>query len=421
MDIDPAKLGKRLRDAREACGLTQEEVAQRLGVSRSTVAQMEAGSRLVEEHELSLLAYLYGRDARSFFASARGDGGGALTALFRVHPDLATAEPTREALRRAVALGRELTRVERMLGAPRRLAIVASYALPRPSGTWEAVVQGEQLAHDERRRLGLGLAPLPDVAELLERQGVRTGLIELPEDVSGLTVEAEDLGVLVLVNRGESSLRRRFSFAHEYCHVLVDRRRQSLVSARSKRREHLEVRANAFAAAFLMPREAVVRFLQAHGKGGPRRALVEAFDEDGIFQARARSAPRSQDIHLVDVVLLANYFGVSRAAACYRLKSLRIITEHQLRELLEMDKAGSGSLFERLLGLDTAEERDTGERLGRRFLEPAFEAYRRGAISRRKLYEIAELAEVPRADVDEAIFLWGLDPANDRRPRPPED
>jgi hypothetical protein len=47
-----------------------------------------------------------------------------------------------------------------------------------------AIQQGERLANEERRRLGLGETALPDVAELLETQGVRTGVVDLPEDVS---------------------------------------------------------------------------------------------------------------------------------------------------------------------------------------------------------------------------------------------
>src|ERR1035441_4646474 len=45
--IDQSELGRRLRQAREACGLTQQNVAEQLGVSRPTVAQMELGNRAI--------------------------------------------------------------------------------------------------------------------------------------------------------------------------------------------------------------------------------------------------------------------------------------------------------------------------------------------------------------------------------------
>ena len=73
-----------------------------------------------------------------------------------------------EALRECIALGRELTNLERLVGIDRDLAKVAPYAGQAPRTRWEAIQQGERQADEERRRLGLGSAPLPDIDELLE-------------------------------------------------------------------------------------------------------------------------------------------------------------------------------------------------------------------------------------------------------------
>ena len=61
MPISVKELGRRLRVARESCGLTQEDVAKHLGVSRPTVAQMELGNRAVTSLELDKLAYFLSR------------------------------------------------------------------------------------------------------------------------------------------------------------------------------------------------------------------------------------------------------------------------------------------------------------------------------------------------------------------------
>ncbi|HWP38968.1 MAG TPA: helix-turn-helix transcriptional regulator [Gemmatimonadales bacterium] len=66
--VDQRELGRRLKTTRKACHLTQEEVSRHLGVSRSTIAQMELGNRAVTSLELDKLAYLYGRDIRTFLA-----------------------------------------------------------------------------------------------------------------------------------------------------------------------------------------------------------------------------------------------------------------------------------------------------------------------------------------------------------------
>ncbi len=409
MSIDQKELGQRLKVARETCAMTQDSVAGHLGISRSTVAQMELGNRTVTGLELSKLAYLFGRDLRSFVADEAPDKEDAIVALFRLHPELATQEDVLAALRACMALGRELTNLERLLDIDRDLATVASYPLPLPRTKWEAVQQGERIALEERRRLGLGLAALPDVAELLEAQGVRTAQVTLPEDISGLTLIEPQIGFFVVANREHHILRRRFSYAHEYCHVLVDRAERGLVSRGQDRDELLEVRANAFAAGFLMPTDAVHEFIGALGKGRPSRMEADVFDEEAAVRARARSAPGSQEIQIYDVVQLAHHFGVSRAAACYRLKSAQLLKSTELDALLEHDRMGRGRELEKLLGLPEPDHQIQRNEFRHRFLGLALEALRREEISRGKLIEVAAMVGVDATDVHQALEDLGLD------------
>ncbi|HHH29380.1 MAG TPA: ImmA/IrrE family metallo-endopeptidase [Polyangiaceae bacterium] len=407
MAINQEELGQRLKRAREACSMTQDDVAGHLEVSRSTVAQMELGNRAVTGLELSRLAYLYGKDLRGFVADEAPAEEDVLVALFRLHPELASQDDVLEALRVCMELGRELTGLERLLGIDRDLATVASYPLPAPRTKWDAIQQGQRIALEERRRLGLGQAPLPDVAELLEAQGVRTAQVSLPDDISGLTLIEPEIGVFVVANREHHLLRRRFSYAHEYCHVLLDRDQRGLVSRGQDRNELLEVRANAFAASFLMPADAVRQFVQALGKGQPSRMEAEVFDEEAPVRARARATPGSQDIQIYDVVQVAHRFGVSRTAACYRLKSARLLTSAELDDLLEQDRAGRGRELEKLLGLPEPDHRAQRNEFRRRFLGLALEAFRREEISRAKLIEVAAMVGASARDVDQATL--GMD------------
>lgn len=57
-------LARRLREAREYVGLSQEEVAFALSVSRPAVSNIEAGTRKVEAIELDKLSALYSRTAK---------------------------------------------------------------------------------------------------------------------------------------------------------------------------------------------------------------------------------------------------------------------------------------------------------------------------------------------------------------------
>jgi len=408
MSITQEELGRRRRAAREASRLTQDDLGGHLGVSRSTVAQIELGNRTVTGLELDKLAYLFGRDIRAILGE-RFEEEDVLVALFRLHPELSSQEDVLEALRRCMALGRELTNLERLLVIDRDTATVAAYPMPRPRNTWDAIQQGEGVAIQERRRLGLGLAPLPDVAEFLESQGVRTAQVSLPDDMSGLTLIEPEIGFFVVANQKHHVLRRRFSFAHEYCHVLVDRDRRGLVSRGQDRDELVEIRANAFAASFLMPSDAVVNFIRVLGKGMPSRMEAEVFDEEAPVGARARSAPGSQDIQRYDVVLRAHRLGVSRAAACYRLKSARLLTSNELDALLEKDGAGRGRELEKLLGLPEPNHQELRNVFRHRFLGLALEAYRREEISRAKLVEVAAVVGVGAADVERAVRDLGAD------------
>ena len=44
--FDPRGFGKRLQNARKACGITQEEFAERLRVGRNHITRMERGIRV---------------------------------------------------------------------------------------------------------------------------------------------------------------------------------------------------------------------------------------------------------------------------------------------------------------------------------------------------------------------------------------
>jgi transcriptional regulator with XRE-family HTH domain len=56
----------KLRAARKAAGLTQTEVAKRLGKPQSFVAKCESGERRVDVVELARFAKLYGRSLTHF-------------------------------------------------------------------------------------------------------------------------------------------------------------------------------------------------------------------------------------------------------------------------------------------------------------------------------------------------------------------
>jgi len=367
---------------------------------------MELGNRAVTSLELDKLGALYGRDIRAFLADEfRPED--VVVAVFRRHPDMAREDRLLDAVRQSLAAGREITNLERLLGVDVDLSALPAYLLKAPATKWEAIQQADRVAAQERRRLGLGDAPLPSVAELLEEQGVRTAKADLPEDVSGLTVADPDAGVLVVVNGAHAPWRQRFSFAHEYCHVLLDRTEKGVISRASQRDTLAEVRANAFAAAFLMPRNGVIGFLHGLAKGKASRLKAEVFDEEAALTVQARPAPGTQDIQLYDVVLLAHHFGVSRTAALYRLKNLKLLNETEFAELEVQEEAGRGKQIAKTLGL--VEPDEDGDAIRARIVTLALEAFRRSEITRRKLEELASLVGLGASALGDLLGEPALD------------
>jgi Zn-dependent peptidase ImmA (M78 family) len=375
------------------------------------VAQIEGGNRAVSSLELDQLAHFFGRDIREFVAESF-DEADSLAALFRAQPDVVADPAVAGALRDCVSLGREITSLERLIGVDGTTAATASYPLPVPSTRWEAIRQGERLAADERRRLGLGDAALPDLTELLESQGIRTGVVDLPTDVSGLTLNGPKVGLFVVANRDQHVLRRRFSFAHEYAHVIADRDRFGLVSRSSERSNLIEVRANSFAAGFLMPENGVRQFVAGLGKGKPSRMYRDVVgvvsDEDESLEVEGRTAPGSQDVQLYDVVRLAHHFGVSRIAALYRLRNLRIISKPEFDHLKELDELGRGRQLAEHLGLPEPDHAEVRERFLHRILGLVLEAYRRDEISRGKVDELASMLGISRDRLESLLEDAGL-------------
>ena len=73
MRISIPGLGGRLRRARNGTGLSQEAVAERVGVSWMTVHRWERSQRAVPDHLLDKLCELYNKPIRWFLTLEEGD------------------------------------------------------------------------------------------------------------------------------------------------------------------------------------------------------------------------------------------------------------------------------------------------------------------------------------------------------------
>ena len=297
--IEPRALGSRLRDAREARGWTQRQVADRLGMARTTVVAMEKGERRVNPEELVELASLLGRRVSEL--------------LQRGAPAEELGVQLREALPSSVSAGVDLlphiemfqhlcedyVGLEELCQAPLRRRYPAEYEI---QGV-DPGLAAEDIAAAERSRLALGEGPLVNLREILEGDvGLRVFQIELPSNVTGMFAFTEGLGGCIAVNLCHAANRRQTSLAHEYGYFLTARYRSEVTFLdRFERRPAGERFAEAFARAFLVP------------ASGLRRRYLE------IERERPRGITHG------DLCRLAHFYAVSVEVMTRRLEELRLI------------------------------------------------------------------------------------------------
>ena len=258
------------------------------------------------------------------------------------------------------------------------------------------------MAEQERRRLDLGNAPVK-VPETLAYQNIWTAALQFPSEISGLFLSSPEFGMAILANFIQSPVRRRFSYAHEYCHALMDRNEPATITSVHNAKTRTEQRANAFAGAFLMPEEGVRGFMHHLGKGrGSRReeAAMDAVTEKGIRGA-LRSPARSQNVTYADVALLARHFGVSYAAVVWRLRGLNLVNAEQTQRLL--GQTADAHRYLRAVrvfsevdpsGGEAPAEASQDHELNQQVLSLALEAWWRGEISRGRLLEVGRLLDI---------------------------
>jgi Zn-dependent peptidase ImmA (M78 family) len=285
-------------------------------------------------------------------------------------------------------------------------ASMPNYA-QRIANSGDAVRQGEARAREERRRLGLGNAPIGNLPELIGDQGIWVASAakdDFPDDVSGLFLHHSSIGMAVLINGSHKPLRQRFSYAHEYGHALFDRQEELRLTQNRNSNELVEKRANAFAAGFLMPAGGVLDQLRVRGKGQPSRQAQFVYSVATDLNEEAEIRPRtgSQVITFQDAAVLARHFGVSYEAMVWRLRNLDLLDTPATNALIE--RRDDGRRYLDMLRLPdffdagAASDEPVWE-LRNQLAHLAVEAYRREEISQGRLREIGRKLRLPAADL----------------------
>ncbi len=368
MPVTRQMLAQKLKCAREAMDLTQLEASKQVGLSRTALALVESGKRALEAIELSRLVQVYELTLRDLFADSAA-GQEPIQILFRASAVMDQDPAAKRQVRHACKLAKEVSFYEGMTGGRGAGAVFRGYDVAPPTGKVEAIEQGVDLAAKERIRLRVGSRPVWELPEILRKEGLRVAELRLPQAVSGLTLRLEEGGSLIIVNRDHGVERRLFSYAHELCHVVADRERSALVSGEPDKKDFVEIRADVFAANFLMPLEGVQDFL--------RSSMGRSYKGNLALQ------------HWPEAAQLARYFAVSFQAAVFRLRNLEIISE----TVMAAWQAPKHAALEYKRSLKGPELKESGHMdLESQLVEAALRALREEKISRQKFVELCHEA-----------------------------
>lgn len=387
-------IGRKVRELRERFCFTQDELANFLKTSRATVAQMELGNRVIDSVTLENIADFFGCDPQLFLEEDESSID-SIAVLFRANTDLQENTELRKCVIQCRKLGMENRNLHEILQIGSDNLTGASYSLRPPANKWEAMEQGKRIAQQERRRLELGHQPVREIIKLIESQGVLVNQEKMPSDVSGFTLCDKSAGTLIFINSEHPGVRKRFSLVHEYCHAILDTDRAVIVSRFQSNSELLEVRANSFAAHFLVPDELCRAAVHDLGKGYQSREEAVVYNEDKSLELHKRNLRSMQTIQLYDAGGLALWFGVSIETILYRLKNTGFISGDELETLLAEKNGPLGKQLMRILPEHETEAAfRSRDMLKVNIFNMALEAYRRGEISTGKVMEIASLVKV---------------------------
>jgi transcriptional regulator with XRE-family HTH domain len=259
--MDPHRMGALIRRLREASGMTQSEFGERIGLRKDQVSKVEHGVRRLDIAEMTLAAQVLGTTARHLMGRPES---GTLALAARLNTAATREGNAGESLDALTGRARQLLELDHLLdelGArippktsePAEEILQWARALPSAASSTRANRDGQELAERTRVLLGLGTAPIGNLADLAERHfGIDVECGPFGPGVSGMCVHSGPIA-LILANTALTTGHLRFTLAHELGHHLLGDPREVVIEDTLAGDTPVERRANAFAAHLLIP------------------------------------------------------------------------------------------------------------------------------------------------------------------------
>lgn len=303
-------LAKKLKQARQDSGFSQEQVARQLNVAREVVSQWESETRTPSVKHLEQLANFYGAGylikADASADTTRADERDVLVSGLYCDDESLNKEVSNwlDFLDRWATYKKTTPGFSPGRGKPPK-------ALDRGIAFKDGRYAAREAQH-AREHFNVGRDAIPNLYTLLDEWDFLVYKANLgrwvkgsKEGISGSFYNHPDLGYCIVVNAQTTPGRQTFTLAHELAHALYHYSLRTIVS-RAGNRNQIESFADAFAEYFLVPTKVLNSIIDDYGWKG-------ALDP---FKA----------------IYLTNCFQVSWLFMLYRLHSESLINMDQLRE-----------------------------------------------------------------------------------------
>jgi Zn-dependent peptidase ImmA (M78 family)/DNA-binding XRE family transcriptional regulator len=284
------QIGRRIKDARENLGISQEELARQMGyTSPATISHFETGNRKVSVGDLQHISKILGIPLELFFESKDTT---STMQQFRLR-----AKKVRPAAREAVASFLAFAQKH----GQRSPHIPSGTRDLRPGSAARKILEFAKVEE-----------PPVSLSQVAKRINVPVFNWDFPDEVSGIFV-IEQGAACVGVNKNHPNVRQRFTIAHELGHLIYHEGQDLFVDftdmevsdlSLDDRERELETKANQFAADLLMP----VSWM---------RNDFNEYGEEGL-------------------TYLAQRYEVSEQAAWFRLLNLKLVKQQYERVIDEV-------------------------------------------------------------------------------------
>lgn len=365
--FDLQLLAKKLNSCRSRLEYSVNEVSENTGIDIDRILNFENGSLEPKGDEILILADFFKEDYRYFISNLQSSASENTDSLYRQFGKEFSKED-RRSIQEFLFLCECEADIWELLEKKNK-----KYILPSRINN-NFIAEAEVIAIQVRKFLDYkDHELLQNIFDDFRKLGILIFRRELSNsNLSGIFIQHPLAGKCILVNYSEDLYRQNFTLAHEVAHSIFDTNSEYNVSFTRENQDSKEIRANRFAAAFLMP-NSVLKSLR-----------VISWTDD----------------HLIKV---AGQLRVNVISLLYRLKSLNILNHNQVEDKKNLkvptylkEDPELKNLSERIA---SSKLKVLKRGLSTSYVRECYEAYSKSFISQSRLAEIFLIQEEELKDL----------------------